>query len=323
MSFWIGMDVGGTNIVCGIVNEKGEVLDFIKKPTEAGLGTTAVLDKMAAMAGEITARAGLEGRVGGMGVGIPGLADPWEGISVYSANLKWRNVPLSSELSKRTSLPVYIDNDVRMYVYGEAMFGAGRGMDYVLGLTVGTGIASAMVNRGQLHYGHRNLAGEIGHGMMDGETAPCGCGFDGCLEASASASGMVREAKRYIREGRETILSEWYPGEELERLSAADLSKAMDAGDALAEEVMHHAGELLGKALVPAVHILSPQVIVIGGGGAQAGERLLGSLRSTLFSRLLPDFREDISIRTASLGDDAGIIGSAMQALQRHRMNHS
>ncbi|KKO52215.1 ROK family protein [Paenibacillus sp. DMB20] len=323
MSFWIGMDVGGTNIVCGIVNEKGEVLNSLKKPTEAHLGTSAVLDKMAQMALELTEGAGLAGRVAGMGVGIPGLADPWTGSSVYSANLNWRDVPLSAELSKRTSLPVYIDNDVRMYVYGEAMFGAGRGVDYVLGLTVGTGIASAMVSRGQLHYGYRNLAGEIGHGMMDGETAPCGCGFEGCLEASASASGMVREAKRRLSEGAPSILSQWFPGDDLAQLSAADLSRAVDAGDSLASEIMNHAGELLGKALVPAVHILSPQVIVLGGGGALAGERLLAPLRRILFTRLLPDFRQDLEIRTASLGDGAGVIGSAMQAKQRHDMNHS
>lgn len=323
MSFWIGIDVGGTNIVCGIVNEKGEVLGSLKKPTEAYLGSVSVLDKMAQMTLEVAAAAGLSHQIAGIGIGIPGLVDPWNGTAVYSANLNWRDVPLSAELSKRTSLPVYIDNDVRMYVYGEAVYGAGQGVDYVLGLTVGTGIASAMVNRGHLHYGHLNLAGEIGHGPMEGETAPCGCGFDGCLEASASASGMVREAKRYIREGKETILSEWFPEDKLDQLSAADLSKAMDAGDPLASEIMNHAGELLGKALVPAVHILSPEVIIIGGGGAMAGERLLTPLIQTMMSRLLPDYREHVSIRTATLGDDAGVIGSAMQAKQRHELNHS
>lgn len=323
MSFWIGIDVGGTNIVCGIVNEKGEVIDSMKKPTEASLGTSSVLDKMAQMTLELAARAGLSDQISGIGIGIPGLVDPWSGVALYSANLNWRDVPLSAELSRRTSLPVYIDNDVRMYVYGEAVYGAGQGVDYVLGLTVGTGIASAMVNRGHLHYGHLNLAGEIGHGPMDGESAPCGCGFEGCLEASASASGMVREAKRYINEGNETILSEWFPEDQIQHLSAADLSKAMDAGDAVASEIMNHAGVLLGKALVPAVHILSPEVIIIGGGGANAGERLLTPLRQTMMSRLLPDYRQHVSIRTASLGDDAGVIGSAMQAKQRHELNQS
>lgn len=323
MSFWIGVDVGGTNIVCGIVNGKGEVLDSIKKPTQASLGTSAVLDHMAQMVLEIIAKAGLSGKVSGIGIGIPGLVNPWNGISLYSANLNWRDVPLSAELSKRTFLPVYIDNDVRMYVYGEAVYGAGQGSDYVLGLTVGTGIASAMVSRGELYYGYRDLAGEIGHGTMDGESAPCGCGFDGCLEASASASGMVREAKRFIAEGRPTLLSQWFPGDELKRLTAADISKAMDEGDALASDIMNHAGELLGKALVPAVHLLSPQVIIVGGGGAMAGERLLTPLRQMLMSRLLPDFRQHVTIKTAVLGDDAGVIGSAMQAKQRHEIKQS
>ncbi|WP_054955082.1 ROK family protein [Paenibacillus dakarensis] len=318
MSFWIGVDVGGTNIVCGIVNEKGEVLDSVKKPTEASLGSSSVLDKIAQMSLELAAGSGLQNQVAGIGIGIPGLVDPWKGIAQYSANLNWRDIPLSSELTQRTSLPVYIDNDVRMYVYGEAVYGAGQGVDFVLGLTIGTGLSAAMVNRGQLYYGHLNLAGEIGHGPMDGESAPCGCGFEGCLEAAASASGMVREAKRYIHQGRKTILTEWFPGERLQYLSAADLSKAMDAGDVLAAEIINHAGELLGKALVPTIHLLSPEVIIIGGGGANAGERLLTTVRGILMTRLLPDYRQHVSIRTASLGDGAGVIGSAMQAKQRH-----
>lgn len=321
MSFWIGIDVGGTNIVCGIVNDQGEVLSSLKKPTEASYGTSSVLTKMAQMTSEVAANAGLSDQISGIGIGIPGLVDPWNGIALYSANLNWRDVPLAAELSKRTSLPVYIDNDVRMYIYGEAVYGSGQGADCVLGLTVGTGMSAAIINRGHLHYGHLNLAGEIGHGPMDGESAPCGCGFEGCMEASASASGMVREAKRYISEGRETVLSEWFPGENLQHLSAADISKAMDSGDSLASEIMNHAGELLGKALAPVVHLLSPEVIIIGGGGAMAGERLLTPLRQTLMSRLLPDFRQHVSIRTAILGDDAGVIGSAMQAKQRHELS--
>ncbi|MCC3373957.1 ROK family protein [Cohnella sp. REN36] len=315
MSVWIGVDVGGTNIVCGAVADDGRVLHALKRPTGAAEGPAAVLDRIAAMAREAAERVGAA--PAGIGVGIPGLVDPAAGLSRNSTNLAWRDVPVVQELERRLGIPTRIDNDVRMYIYGEAVYGAGRGSAYVLGLTIGTGIAAAIVQEGHLLYGYKSMAGELGHGPMAGVDVPCACGLVGCLEAVASASGMVREAKRAIAAGRETVLADWFPGERLAELAAADLSRAMDAGDALATEIVRRAGELTGRALIPAVHLVSPETILVGGGAAQAGERLLGPLRETLMDGLLPDFRPGIRIKVAELGDDAGVIGSAMLAKAR------
>ncbi|MDB4867769.1 MAG: glucokinase [Cohnella sp.] len=318
MTLWIGVDVGGTNIVCGAVAQDGAVLHSIKAPTEAHLGTEAVLDKIARMSRQVLEEFGRADELASIGIGTPGLVDPFAGISRNSTNLNWQNVPVAAGISERLGgVPVYIDNDVRNYVFGEARYGAGRGFGTVLGLTVGTGIAAAIVQQGELFYGHKAMAGEIGHGPREGIDVPCGCGLTGCLETVASASGMVREAKRAIAQGQATVLSEWFPGDRLGNLAAADLSRAMDAGDELAAEIMTRAGMLIGQALEAAVHLISPDVIIVGGGAAMAGERLLAPMRAALYPRLMSDFRIDLQIKTAELNDHAGIVGSAMSAMVR------
>jgi glucokinase len=315
----IGVDVGGTNIVCGAVDEKGRVLRKLKRPTPAHSGHSAVLDRIADMVHEVRGAFQGEHEAASVGVGIPGLVDPKAGLSRFSGNLNWRNVPVVAELEKRIGLPVRIDNDVRLYVYGEAIAGAGRGFGQVLGITIGTGIAAAMVMEGQLHYGYKAMAGEIGHVRMDGVEESCACGLTGCLETVASASGMVRQAKKEMLKGRRSVLQEWYPGDSINNLSAADLSKAMDEDDLLATEVLTRAGILNGRALAAAAMVLSPEVIVIGGGGALAGERILAPLRDELYRLLLPDFREGLKVVAAEHNDDAGIIGSALYARHHTR----
>ncbi|RED64033.1 ROK family protein [Cohnella lupini] len=313
----IGVDVGGTNIVCGAVDENGRVLRKLKRPTEAKLGQESVLNRIADMVRVIRNAMASEHFVSCVGVGIPGLVDSKKGISKFAGNLKWRNVSVAPELEKQIGLPVYIDNDVRLYIYGEAIAGAGRGYSHILGITIGTGIAAAIVNDGKLLYGHKSMAGEIGHVRMAGVEERCSCGLVGCLETVASASGMVRQAKKAIAEGRESLLMQWFPGGDIDKLTAADLSKAMDEGDALATETIIRAGILNGQALAAAATVLSPELIVVGGGGALAGDRLLGPLRDEFYRLILPDFREDLKIVTAEHNDDAGIIGSALHAIHQ------
>jgi len=319
MNATIGVDVGGTNIVCGAVDEAGRVLFKTKRPTEAGAGSAAVLDRIADMAREIRERLGDGIEAVCVGAGLPGLVDPEEGLSRFAGNLGWRNVPAASLLEERIGLPVFVDNDVRMYVLGEALVGAGRGYRHVLGITIGTGIAAAIVHGGEPYYGHRAMAGEIGHVRMEGVEEACACGLSGCLETIASASGMVRQAKKAIQAGRESLLAERFAGAGLDRLTAADLSRAMDDGDALAREIVVRAGVLNGRALAAAAMVLSPDVIVVGGGGALAGERILAPLRDELYRLLLPDFRDGLKVVAAERNDDAGIIGSALQARRRWR----
>lgn len=322
MDVFAGVDVGGTNIVCGLVSSSGEVMYKIKRSTEAKQGPDAVLEKITVMIEEAGLAyeelAGEKIVIIAAGIGLPGLVDPDEGIARFAGNLGWRNLPAARRLQERLQIPVFIDNDVRTYVFGEALYGAGKGAAHILGVTVGTGIASAMVNEGKLFYGFRNMSGEIGHIPMEGLTDPCPCGLSGCLETYASASGMVRQAKGAIQSEAETVLRDWFPGERLEELTAADLSRAYDLGDPLATSILEKAGTLLGRALAYAVSINSPERIIIGGGGALAGDRLLNPLKRELLEHILPDYREQLQVVLATNNDDAGVTGSAMYAKEKY-----
>jgi glucokinase len=318
VKFLVGIDAGGTNTVCGLLDGRGNLLHKIQEPTEAHLGYEQVIDKIARMVKSLLASEQIApGQVLAVGIGNPGLVDPDRGLVRFAGNLGWRDVEVVKLLQNRLNIPVFADNDVRMYAFGEAIRGAGRGYDHVLAITLGTGIGAAMVNQGQMYYGSGFMAGEIGHIRMDGEQAPCACGMYGCLETVASATGIVRQVREAIANGKSSLLQSWFPGENLCKITAADVSKAYDAGDAVAVEVLQHTGKLLGKALSYAVSLFSPDVIVIGGGVARAGERLLHPAREELKRFVYKGYWARLTIRTATLLDDAGVIGSGLLARQR------
>lgn len=223
------------------------------------------------------------------------------------------NIRVADEIHNRIGAPVYIHNDVKMIVYGEAIQGAGRGYDHVFGITLGTGLASAFVDHGKLLVGGGDLAGEIGHVRMEEIPYTCGCGMQGCLETIASATGIARQAIDALDEGRPSVLGEWFPLNKRAALTAKDVTNAYDVGDPLAIDIMKHTGTILGKALAFAVVLYSPDVI-IGGGVTAAGERLLQPLQDTLLAYVHPLYRDRIRIVTPDLQDHAGVIGSAEYA---------
>ncbi|WP_442604150.1 ROK family protein [Paenibacillus sp. KN14-4R] len=318
MGYWIGIDLGGTNMVCGLLDESMNIVAKLKKPTLANQGADDIIQRIAENA-ELLLEQNLVNKSDllGIGMGSPGFINPDLGIGVFSANLGWRDYPVAAQLQALTGIPVSIDNDVRMYVYGEAIQGAGRDHDHVLGITLGTGIAAAVVNNGKLYYGGGYMAGEIGHIPMDGVTAKCGCGLVGCLETVASATGIARQAREALQAGRSSILGEWFTGDNIQRLIATDVSKAYDAGDALAQEIMDYTGRALGKGLAAAVTLFSPDCIVIGGGAALAGERLFAPMREEIQKSVIPIYWDRLTIVRGELIDDGGVIGSATFAKSR------
>lgn len=318
MRFLVGVDIGGTNVVAGLLDDEGNLLHKIKQPTEAARGRHHVIRKIGQTVQALLTHSQTDSRqVMAVGMGVPGFIDPHLGISIYSVNLGWRNEKVAEKLTEMLGIPVFIDNDVRMYVYGEAVKGSGQGYDHVLGITLGTGLAAAMINKRVPYYGGHFMAGELGHIRLEGEDMLCKCGMRGCLETVASATGIANLAKRAITEGQESVLKQWFDGESLWQLTASDVSKAYDAGDELAKQVFHHAGNQLGRGLSYAVTLFSPDVVVIGGGAALAGDRLFQPMREELKRSLLPAYWERISIKTAELLDDAGVVGSALYARQR------
>jgi glucokinase len=313
MEHLVGIDLGGTNIVCGLLNADGDVLGLMKAPTEASRGSDDILLRISGMVERLLKESHVDKEsVLAVGMGTPGRVNPAQGISVSSSNLGWKNIPVAQLLQERIGCPVYIDNDVRMYVYGEATQGAGKDYRHVLGLTIGTGIASAFVSDGALHYGGAYYAGEIGHVTMEGLEDVCACGKIGCLETLVSAPGIAREARRLIQGGSGSILQSLQP--DLSRLTSQDVSKAFDLGDEAAIAVMERTGKYLGRALAFAISVLSPDVVIIGGGAALAGDRLMNPMKEELKRTVAYAYWNRIEIKTAKWNEEAGVIGSALYA---------
>ncbi|MCR8641304.1 ROK family protein [Paenibacillus sp. N1-5-1-14] len=318
MNYWVGIDLGGTNMVCGLLDDQMNIVAKLKKPTLASQGSDDIIRRLAETVHELLEQNNIhKNDLQGIGMGSPGFINPDLGIGVFSANLGWKDYPVAARLQELTNVPVSIDNDVRMYVYGESIQGAGRGHKHVLGITLGTGIAAAVVSNGQLFYGGGYMAGEIGHIPMDGVTAQCGCGLVGCLETVASATGIARQAREALLDGRTSLLGDWFDSDSLARLTATDVSKAYDEGDELAKEVMEYTGRALGKGLAAAVTLFSPDCIVIGGGAALAGERLFAPMREEIQKNVIAGYWEKLTIVRGELIDDGGVIGSATFAKSR------
>jgi glucokinase len=288
----VGIDLGGTNIFGGLVDGTGKILTTTKRPTPVAEGPQGVFSAMKAMIRELLGQAG--GRdVVGIGLGIPGLLDRAKGMSVFSPNMKWQNVPVLSEFTE-FGLPVDMDNDVRCHAIGELHFGAGKGVLNFILITLGTGIGSGIVLDGQLYRGTSGVAGEIGHITLEPGGPQCGCGKQGCFEAIASGKNVGRRAK-------EAGIAE----------SARELFDKARAGDQAALALVDRVGYDLGRGISIYAHLMNPQRVIVGGGMAQAGDLLFEPMRRYAQAESMPGVRGSYDIVPAVFGDEAGVVGSA------------
>ena len=299
MGYLIGVDVGGTTTKAALVDTDGRIVETRRFPTpraprDARTDRVAeVVGSVTSVAKELTDRA--SGDVEALGVVVPGLVDDERGVAVWSENLRWRDVPLRELLAERTGVPVRVGHDVRAGAVAEVRLGAARRADDAVFLPVGTGIAAALVIDGRIHSGG-GFAGEIGH-VSTGRTDPCACGGLGCLETVASAAAIAR---RYAdASGRQVA-------------GAAGVLERLEHGDPDAARVWDDAVGLLAWGVTVLVGVLAPEVVVVGGGLAQAGERLLAPLRSGVEARLT--FQRPPRIVSSEFGDLAGCLGAALLA---------
>lgn len=314
MNYAIGVDLGGTNMRAGIVDAKGKVLKSVQQPTYADEGPDAVITRMGDMIKSLILNAGKR-CIYTVGVGTPGLVDPVQGVSLVASNLKWYDIPLAERLSSTLNRPVFIDNDVRMYILGEVLAGSAHGAEHVLGVTLGTGLAAAVVTHGELYYGGGYMAGELGHISFDEIPFSCSCGLSGCLETIASATGIVRQAKHRIAQGETGLLSELL--RKKPDFTAKHVADAYDQGDSAAKDIFRYTGTMLAKGLAIAITLFSPDMLVIGGGAAASGHRLMAPLLEQLKLSLHPLTWKRLTVTSASLAGHAGIIGSALRALYK------
>ena len=316
MRYIVGIDVGGTNIVVGTVAEDGsEVLGLVSEPTLAEQGADAVVARIVKLARASMAEA--RGReIAGVGIGSPGPLDTKTGVVLLTPNLGWINMPLRDRVASALGLPATLDNDANCAIFGEWWRGAARGVDHVVGLTIGTGIGGGIVLGGQIYHGASDIAGEIGHMTIDANGRRCKCGNDGCLEAYASGPAIAARAVEGIASGAETALPQ-YVGGDLSRITAQVVYEAAHDGDAYALEMVRETAKLLGAGVANIVNIFNPEIVVICGGVTLAGEKLFGPLRSEVQRRAFKPAWEVCRIVPGVLTGTAGVYGAAAVFMQQ------
>jgi glucokinase len=309
VSLTIGIDVGGTKILGGLVAEDGRILETTRKPTPRN----DAMDVLGVVAAVIDELRGVQAApVTAVGVGIAGAIDVTMSTVIWAPNLHWTNVPARAVLEGRTGLPVIIENDGNTAAWAEHRFGAGRGIGEMVMVTVGTGVGGGIIHEERLLRGSHGGAGEIGHLTMVVDGQPCGCGLRGCLEQYASGSALVRTARSLAANRRQDAalllgLGDGTP----EGVQGIHVTQAARSGDPVAIEAFGITGTWLGRGLASLSQVLDPAAYVIGGGVGEAGDLLLGSVRQSLRENIGGMGRNPVpEVRQATLGNDAGLIGA-------------
>lgn len=306
----IGIDVGGTKTAAARVDALGKVLAREVLPTPADdMGAT--LDTMVK-----TARAVMTPDVRAVGVAAAGLVESSTGILRFAPNLAWRDAPLVAHLETELRLPVVADNDNTAAAWGEYRFGAGRGHADILLVGVGTGIGGGIVSGGKLFRGAHGFAGDIGHIVMDPDGPLCGCGNHGCWEQLASGQAVVRAGRRAVLDGAETSLVE-RSGGQAKRVTGLMVTEAARAGDAVAVSILTDVGRWLGTGIAGLVNVLDPEIVVLAGGVAEAGDLLLQPARAGFRAAVeAVEHRPEVPVVLAELGRDTGVVGAAALVLE-------
>lgn len=315
---FLGIDLGGTNIKLGLFDSNLSLIANSRTETESEKGSSVVVKNLFKGIESILQENNVAShQLQAIGIGVPGLIDIENGISLFSPNFAdWENVPLAALIENKTHVPVFIDNDVRMNLYGEWLKGIGKNKENIVLITLGTGLGAGVVMGGNVLYGKTSSAAEIGHMNMVRNGRPCACGSSGCFGRYVSARGMVATAKEKIQAGTDTILLGWTRGN-TDLITAKMISDAYDAEDKLAREVLQETGEMFGFGLVNVINLYNPELIIIGGGMAKAGERLLQPARKIVKQRALKISSAACEIVYAELGDSAGIVGAAAVAQKK------
>lgn len=332
MKYSIGIDLGGTDIKAGLVSAAGDISCRLVLPTRVDAGPKGIAVRIAKAVRHVLAQAEQanvactipsspdDTNIIGIGLGAPGLIMAETGIVHFSPNFPgWTDIPLvdyvNTALVSRDSelapieIPIFMDNDVNAMALGELYHGAGVGYRNIVALTLGTGVGGGVVIDGQVYHGSRNTAGELGHTVVEPNGRYCSCGNQGCLEAYAGAKNIVERTQQKMEMGLSTILAK-----DKSALTPQRIAAAAQAGDRAAMEIFAETGRYIGIALTSIAHILNPEIAIIGGGIAAAGEKLLFEPIRGEFIKRTMDIPAHMEIVPAALGNDAGIVGAAMLA---------
>jgi glucokinase len=308
MTLACGVDVGGTKIAGGVVDEDGTILEELRVVSPA-TDAEAIESAIAGLVNELARRHDISA----VGVGAAGYVDKSRSVVMFAPNIAWRNVNLKAELEPRVNLPVVIENDANAAAWGEFRYGAGEDAGDLLLVTVGTGVGGGIVHDGELYRGAFGVGAEIGHMRVVPNGHLCGCGNYGCFEQYASGSALVREARAAAAGG--SLLARGLldrAGGDPTKIDGPLITRAARDGDPFAIEQLAVVGRWLGEGIASLTAILDPSVVVVGGGVSEADDLLLGSVRQAFASQLTGrGHRPAVQIRKARLGNRAGLIGAA------------
>ena len=303
----VGVDLGGTNIRAALALSPTTPGEHVSQATPAEDGPDAVLDAIADAVTKAAAGKSLDG----VAIGIPGPLDPESGIVFAAPHLKgWTNIDAAAKLQQRVGAPVAIHNDASLACYAEWVAGAGQGAQQMVFITASTGVGGGLIVNGQLISGFAGTAGEVGHIALNADAPACGQNHQGCLEGTASGTALANRAREAIARGEETTLRALKPGD----INAVTIENAANAGDILSLKLWHHAGRTLGRAIGGLINLLSPEIVVIGGGMINAGELLFAPLRLGVTEMAFEVPAQRCRIVEAGLGTDAGLVGAVAWA---------
>lgn len=314
----LAVDLGGTNVRAALVDSDGTIRHLVSRPTLGQEGRDAVIDRMAALVGEVVAHENPEQDVD-VGVVAPGMIDPDAGIVYFGPNIpEWHDIPLRSMLESRLNRHVYIGNDANCAALGESRFGSGHGSRDMIYIAIGTGVGGGVISNGHIVGGKRGFGGELGHVSIDPTGPRCTCGGIGCIESFVGGWAIVRDAELLVHSLR---------SDELLRMSRSSpitpemVAMAATAGDPGAKSIFDRAGRALATGLGGLVNTFNPELLVIGGGISKAGDLLLEPFREALPGYTLPSIYAEVTIRESALGLNTGIYGAAALVFYHHDLS--
>lgn len=312
MNYYLGLDVGGTNLAAGVVDEEYHMLSGISIPTRAKRSIEEITDDMAAVSLAAIKEAGLTvNDFHFWGIGMPSYVNPKTNLLVHANCFGWRNVPIYRYLENKLPLQIYIENDANCAALGEVLAGAARKEQNVIMLTLGTGVGGGIIVDGNIFCGADLMGAELGHAKLVYNGELCTCGQRGCAEAYCSATALIRQMKEATGKAPDSLLWDLCRGD-LEKLEGKSLFEAVRQGDKTAGQVLWQYADYLSCAMSTYITLFRPDKIILGGGIANAGELLLEPLRERLMINTFAGSEIGVpEVVTAKLGNDAGIIGAA------------
>lgn len=309
----IGVDLGGTNIATGVIDENYKIIGRGKVKTRAPRPAEAIFDSIKEAVDMAVVNAGISyDEVLSIGIGTPGSVNKDTGAIEFSNNLKFHNVPAKAMLEERLKKPVYLENDANAAALGEAVAGSGNGVKNFVAVTLGTGVGSGIVIDGKIYRGSNFCGGEMGHMVINVDGIPCNCGRKGCWEKYASATALVSQAVEAMQGNKASLLWQTCDGD-LNKVDGKSIFDAVDLGDETAKAVVNRYLYYVAIGIANVVNALQPETVCVGGGISGQGEKILQPIRDIVKAERYSVYAEkQANIVPALLGNDAGIIGAAL-----------